>query len=242
MIFTILDCIPFTIVAKVLVVVANVLVVLLALIAASEALAADDNTKLPLRVVVPLRVDEVAVRGPEILVVDNCVVPVAFRLVVFVVPKLATFAKRFWKLAVAAVTKLEIRFCSDKLVPVALPKVKLLALVVLAFKIFVLILLANILAATVVPSKDKLVSPLMVAVLVMPSTVLVIKLVVDEKLKVFVVVAEMSEAMEVVEITPFTLVVITPVEVEKVTRLLDMTDEVADTPFTVVVKVFPVTP
>jgi hypothetical protein len=94
-------------------------------------------------------------------------------------------------------------------------------------------------AIVVVPSRDKLVKPLMVVVEVIPLTTLVIKLVVEEKLKLLVVVAAIKEASEVVEITPLTLVVITPVLVAKVTVLLDMTDEVALTPFTVVVSVLP---
>jgi hypothetical protein len=66
------------------------------------------------------------------------------------------------------------------------------------------------------------------------------RLVVDEKLSVFVVVAAISEARDDVEMTPFTLVVMIPVDVAKLTVLAEMTDVVATTPFTVVVKVFPV--
>ena len=62
-------------------------------------------------------------------------VPVALRLPVFVVPKLAILENRFWKLPVTAVTKLDTRFCRDRFVPVALVKFKL---VIVAFPIFAL--------------------------------------------------------------------------------------------------------
>ena len=217
-----------------------------ALIAASEALAAGDNTSGPVIVVVPLRVELVAVSGPEILVVARLVVPVALRLPVLVVPKLAILEKRFWKLPVTAVKRFENRLVvvalvTIRLVIVALVAVKLSVLVVLALSIFVLILFAIIFAAVVVPNKFKLVSPLMVVVEVTPFTTLVIKLVVDEKLKLFVVVTAISDASEVVEMTPLTLVVMTPVEVEKVTALLDIIDDVADTPLITLVSVLPVT-
>jgi hypothetical protein len=91
----------------------------------------------------------------------------------------------------------------------------------------------------VVPSKDKLVKPLILVVEVIPLTVLVIKFVVDEKESVLVVVAAIKLAKLVVAITPLILVVITPVEVAKVTELLEITLLVATTPFTVVVKVLP---
>jgi hypothetical protein len=96
-------------------------------------------------------------------------------------------------------------------------------------------------AIVVVPSKERLVNPFIVVVEVIPFTVLVIKLVVDEKLRLLVVVAAIRLAREVVEITPFTLLVINPVLVAKVTLLLDTIDVVAVTPFTTLVKILPVT-
>lgn len=162
------DCIPFTIVCRVLVVVASTLVVLDALMAARLALADGDNTSGPFIVVVPLRVVDAEVSDP------------------------------------------------------------------------VFILLAIILAAVVVPSNGKLVNPSIVVILVIPSTILVIRFVVDEKLKLLVVVAAIREASEVVDTTPLTFVVITPVLVEKVNWLLEITDDVALTPLIVVVNTLPV--
>jgi hypothetical protein len=69
--------------------------------------------------------------------------------------------------------------------------------------------------AAVVPSKLKLVRPFIVVVETMPSTVLVIRFVVDEKLSVFVVVAAMRLARLVVDTLPFTVVVMMAVEVAK---------------------------
>jgi hypothetical protein len=80
-----------------------------------------------------------------------------------------------------------------------------------------LILPITALAMVVVPSKDILVKPLIVVVETIPSTVEVIKLVEDEKLRLLVVVAAIKLAKLVVEITPFTLLVIIPVLVAKLT-------------------------
>jgi hypothetical protein len=129
----------------------------------------------------------------------------------------------------------ELKFPITALVIVALVLTRFVVLVLLTFN-----KLALIIFPVVVPSKDKLVNPLTVVVDTTPSTILVIRFVVDEKLKLFVVVAATKLARDVVETTPFTLLVITPVLVEKVTVLLDMTDDVALTPFIVVVNTFPV--
>jgi hypothetical protein len=113
------------------------------------------------------------------------------------------------------------------------------ALVVLAFTILLFSKLVFIIFAAVVPSRDKLVSPFMVVVEIIPFTVDVIRLVVDENESVFVVVAAIKLAKDVVEVTPLTLVVMMPVDVANDTELFDMTELVATTPFTVVVSVFP---
>jgi hypothetical protein len=65
----------------------------------------------------------------------------------------------------------------------------------------------------------------------------VMALVVLEFVSKFVVVAAISEARDEVDITPFTLVVMIPVDVANDTELFDMTELVATTPFTVVVSV-----
>lgn len=131
------------------------------------------------------------------------------------------------------------------LVIFALLAIKLLVVAFVAFKLFVFVLLAFsklvfIVFAVVVPSNERLVSPFIVAVEVIPSTILVIRFVVDEKLSELVVVAAMSDARLEVEITPLTLVVMIPVLVEKVIELLEITDDVALTPLIVVVNTLPV--
>lgn len=244
-ILAIADWIPLTIVCRVLVVVAKVFVVLLALIAARLAFAAGDNTSGPVIVVVPFRVDEVAVSGPLILVVARLVVPVALKFPVFVVPKLPTLANRLVKVPVTPciiLVTIDARVevpATFKLVPAALIKFKLSVLVVLALSVFAVILLAIILAAVVVPSNEILLNPLIVVVETIPSTIEVIRLVVDEKLRLLVVVAAISDAKLEVEITPLILVVMIPVEVAKVTELFEIIVLVPIDPPTLLVNILP---
>lgn len=58
---------------------------------------------------------------------------------------------------------------------------------------------------------------------------------------VFVVGAGMSDANELVDMTPFTFVLIIPVEVEKLITLFDITLVVATMPFMLLVSVLPIT-
>jgi hypothetical protein len=165
---------------------------------------------------------------------------VAVKLVNIAEMALSVVANRLVKkpLVVVELVMVALADTSDPVVvsPVVLV---VLAFVVLAFTIFELRRFVFITFAAVVPSKLKLVNPLIVVVETIPSTMLVIKLVVDEKDRVFVVVAVIRDDREVVEITPFMLVVMIPVEVAKVTELFDITDDVATTPLTVVVRVLP---
>jgi hypothetical protein len=92
-------------------------------------------------------------------------------------------------------------------------------IVVVPFKVvlFEVRELVLILLAVVVPSRFRSVNPSMVVVDTMPSTIDVIVFVLDEKDRLFVVVADISDARLVVDITPFTFVVMIPVLVAKVT-------------------------
>jgi hypothetical protein len=126
------------------------------------------------------------------------------------------------------------RFVADRFVMVALLVVEFAAIRLVAVSKLVFITFA-----AVVPRRERLVRLFIVVVEIIPSTVLVMRLVVDEKLSAFVVVAAMSEARDEVEITPFTLVVMIPVLVANDTALEDITDDVATTPFTVVVSTLP---
>jgi hypothetical protein len=160
------------------------------------------------------------------------------------------FAFKVVMLALVIVALLDIIFCKlevvaikllvARLVPVAFVKSKfcikpLMAVKVLVKKLPVLFRFSVV----VVPVKFKLLSPSILVVETMPLIIEVIKLVVDEKLKLLVVVAAISEAKEVVEIIPFTSVVMMPVDVAKDTVLFEITELVAITPLIVVVKVLP---
>jgi hypothetical protein len=124
---------PFTVEVKVDPVKLIPFVVLEATILVRELLASELKVSGPLIVVVPFKVVLVAVRGPEILVVAKFVVPVAVRLPVFVSPKFAIEEYRLVNIPVVPVIRFEIRFCKERLVPVAFRKVKLSVLVVEAF-------------------------------------------------------------------------------------------------------------
>ena len=224
---------PFTMVCKVLVLVANTLVVFEALIAASDALALGDRTSGPLMVVVPFKVDDVAVNGPLMLVVARLVVPVALRLAVLVVPKEAIFEKRLVKTPVTACTNVEkillaVRFWAV-VVPFNLIPVSSLIVVVVAtpftVEVRVLVEVAN----------DKLlVVP--AAIALASEVVAVIPFRVDDSTTPEVE-RTLELMIEVDEATPFTLVVMMLAEEE--TAFDEMTELVAVTPLMVVVKVLP---
>lgn len=130
------------------------------------------------------------------------------------------------------------------LVPVALrlpvlvvPKFPILAKRLVNIPVTLFIRFATILLAVVVPVKLRPFKEEMFEVAMTPFTVVVKVLEAPLRVKVLVVEEANRELTDVVEITPFTLE--TRLEPEVVSELADITEEVATTPFTVVVRVLP---
>ena len=130
------------------------------------------------------------------------------------------------------------------LVPVALrlpvfvvPKFPILAKRLVNIPVTLFIRFATILLAVVVPVKLRPFKVEMFEVAMTPFTVVVKVLEAPLRVKVLIVEEANRELTDVVDITPFTLE--TRLEPEVVSELADITEEVATTPLTVVVRVLP---